>query len=250
MKPFLFPFLFLILSACNMSSAKSIEDCAKIYHTASNNPSNDSQLKLAEYLQNNGQGCMQHDEYNVWLVSAYQDAGEYAKSLEIAKKALESASEYKPNLLQFIAEAEFRTGDEEKAVKMGKDIMLQYPNYSPILGFLAEIATKNKDFEASFKYGEKSYQIEKNAGSLLWMAADLHQLERHEEAVNAVYKALEIEPQRIQRVAGVLEGIVSLAALNRKEEATELAKRHIAANPNWQDNPTFVQVAKALGLVK
>lgn len=120
MKPSLLPFLFLTLSACNMSSAKTIEDCAKIYHATANNPSINSPLKLAKYLQNNGQGCMQYDEYNVWLVSAYQDAGEYAMSVDIAQKALENANEYKPNLLQFIAEVELRTGSEEKAVKMGR----------------------------------------------------------------------------------------------------------------------------------
>jgi hypothetical protein len=80
------------------------------------------------------------------------------------------------------------------------------------------------------------------------MATDLHQLGRHEETVSAVYKALEMQPERIGKITGVLEAIFSLAILNRRPEAAELAKRHIAANPNWQDNPTFAQAAKELGV--
>jgi len=249
MKPLLLSFLFFTLNACNMSSAKTYQECEDSYLKTMNAESMSASEK-ASFLEQNGKACMQYETYNLWLAIAYQDAGDYTKSVRIAQAALTFSKEDTPNLLQVIAEAELRTGDEAKAVKIGEDIMSQYPNYSPILGFLAEIATKNQDFKTSLIYAEKAYQIEKNAGTLLWMAADLHQLERHEEAVNAVYKALELEPQRIQRAPGVLEGIVSLAALNRKEEATELAKRHIAANPNWQDNPTFVQVAKALGLVE
>jgi tetratricopeptide (TPR) repeat protein len=248
MKQILFSVILISLTACNMSSAKTIQDCAKMYHAAAEDVSLNSARKLAEYLEKNGQGCLQYDEYNVWLVSAYQDAGEYAKSIKFAQEALPKANEYKPNLLQFIAEAELKTGDEGKAVKMAEDIAQKYPSYSPIMGFLGEAAVKKQDFASALKYSERGYQIEKNATFLIAMATVLHQLGRHEETVAAVYKALEMEPQRIGKIAGVLEGVFSLAILNRKPEAAELAKKHIAANPNWRDNGTFAQAAKELGV--
>jgi hypothetical protein len=92
------------------------------------------------------------------------------------------------------------------------------------------------------------YKIDKSALSLLGIAADLHQLGRHEDTVNAVFKALTMEPERIGKITGVLEGIYSLAILGRKPEAAELCRRHIAANPNWRENDTFVQAAQELGV--
>ncbi len=247
MKLSLVSFLLLSLGACNMSSAKTFQECEDLYVKTTNSELL-SGLEKVNLLDQNGQGCMQYETYNLWLAIAYQDAGDYPKSVKIAHNALTFSKNDTPNLLQVIAEAELKTGDEGKAVKMAEDIAQQYPSYVPILGFLSEISDKKQDFKTSLKYAERSYNIEKNAHSLLWVAASLHQLGRHEETVAAVYKALEMEPQRIAKIAGVLEGIFSLAILNRRPEAAELAKRHIAANPNWRDNPTFAQAAKELGV--
>lgn len=247
MKRILFPVILITLSACNMSSAKTFQECEDLYVKTTNSELL-SGLEKVNLLDQNGQGCMQYETYNLWLAIAYQDAGDYLKSVKIAHSALTFAKNDTPNLLQVIAEAELKTGDEGKAVKMAEDIAQKYPSYSPIMGFLGEAAVKKQDFASALKYSERGYQIEKNATFLIAMATVLHQLGRHEETVAAVYKALEMEPQRIGKIAGVLEGIFSLAILNRRPEAAELAKRHIAANPNWRDNPTFAQAAKELGV--
>jgi hypothetical protein len=80
------------------------------------------------------------------------------------------------------------------------------------------------------------------------MAAVLHQLDRHEECVATVYKALSIDPARIGKTTGVKEAVFSLGILKRNEEAAELLKRHIRANPNWTQYPSIVNAANTLVL--
>lgn len=241
---------FFMMSACMMSGAKSVEECENFYNQAVSNSSLATPLQQAQYLEKEGQECLRTGLYDVWVGLLYQEAGEADKSIQIANAALAATSEERPNLLHLIAKANLQKGNEAEAIKQAEKIAHDYPDYSPILGFLGGIAAKKEDWNTALMYSEKLYKIEKNAISLLGMAADLHQLNRHEEAVNAVYKALELEPDRIAKTTGVLEAIFSLAILNRRPEAAELAKRHIAANPNWRDNPTFAQAALELGVVQ
>lgn len=230
------------------TNAKNLADCENIYQEIEQNTSLSTPLQKAKEMEKQANGCIATGMFDVWLASYYQDAGDYQSSVKVAQNALDKTEDARPNLLQILAEAELKTGSEDKAIKLAEAISHDYPQYVPILGFLGEIAAKKEDFSTALRYSEQAYQIEKNAISLISMATDLHQLGRHEETVNAVYKALEMEPQRIGKITGVLEAIFSLAILNRRPEAAELAKKHIAANPNWQDNPTFAQAAKELGV--
>ena len=248
MRLVLFIFLLLGLYGCNMSAAKSLEECASLYRGLENDKSLSTPLLQAEFLEKQGQACMGYDEFNVWVVSLYQDAGEYDKSVVIAKKALGAAKEYKPNLQQFIAEAELQKGNEIEAIKQGEQIAQEFPNYVPILGFLGEIAWKKQDWPRALELSEKEYKIDKSALALLGIATALHQLDRHEEVVDAVYKALELEPDRIKSATGILEGVASLAILGRKEEAVKLAQRHIDADPNWRSNTGFVDLIAKIGM--
>lgn len=248
MKKIVTHLIFLaMLSACSMSKAKSFEECEVFLSGIIDNIALSTPLQKAQYLEAHGKDCLQYEEFNDWLGFTYQDAGKYDKSVEIAKKALPNAKNYKPNFLQMIAEAELQTGSEAEAYKQAVSISTSYPNFTPIQYFLYGIEIKRENWAESLIYAENSYHIEKNALSLLGMAAALHQLGRHEDAVNAVFKALTLEPERIAKTTGVLEGIYSLAILGRKPEAAELCRRHIAANPNWRENDAFVQAAKELG---
>ena len=143
-----------------------------------------------------------------------------------------------------------QTGSEAEAERMAVEIAESYKDYAPIQYFLYGIATKKQDWARALPYAENANRIEKRALSYLSLASVLHQLDRHQETVDAVYKALELEPSRIAKTAGILEGIASLAILNRKQEAKDLAQKHMDANPNWRDNPTFVDLVTKLGMLK
>lgn len=231
-----------------MTSAKSLAECEDFYDQTVNNKSLTQPLQQAEFLEKQGLACMGYDKFSVWVGFLYQDAGEYDKSVILAKKALSDASEYKPNLLQLIAEAELQKGNEIEAIKQGEQVAQEFPNYVPILGFLGEIAWKKQDWPRALELSEKEYKIDKSALALLGIATALHQLDRHEEVVDAVYKALELEPDRIKSASGILEGVASLAILGRKEEAVKLAQRHIDADPNWRSNAGFVDLIAKIGM--
>ena len=232
------------------TNATNLENCDKIYQSIERNAALNTPLQKAQAMQQQGKECIATGMYDVWLASYYQDGGDYPTSVKIVQSALDKVKtdEARPNLLQLLAEAENQIGDETKAIKLAEGISHDYPEYTPILGFLAEEAFKKEDWKLALDYSQKIHNIDnKNVSSLMAQAAALHQLGRHEEAVNAVNKALDLEPERIGKTTGVLEAIFSLAILNRRPEAAELAKRHIAANPNWRDNRTFAQAVKELG---
>jgi tetratricopeptide (TPR) repeat protein len=241
----------LLTSACNMNSnAKNIAECENIYQQIEQNAALTTPLQKAKEMEKQGNGCLSTGMYDVWLASFYQDAGDYPASVKIVQSALDKikTEEARPNLLHLLVEAELATGDEKKAIEMAQAVTHDYPEYNPILLFLIQEESKKENWSKALEYAQQSYKVSHSAISLLASAGALHQLGRHEETVNAVYKALEMEPERIGNVTGVLEAIFSLAILNRRQEAAELAKRHIAANPNWRDNPTFAQAAKELGV--
>lgn len=241
-------FLFVLLgvSACSIGSNSTMNKCEAFYIEVMNNEAVNI-AERANTLETKGSSCLKYEKYNVWLAFAYQGAKDYPKSVEVARNALKTATEHRANLLQVIAEAELQTGSMDKAFKQAEEISRQFPNYAPILAMLAEISAKKGDFNAAFNYSKHGYNLEKSAAFLIAMGADLHQLHKDEEAVNTIYRALEMEPYRVGNLPGVLEAIFSLVNLNRRGEAADLAKRHIAANPNWRNNSTFARAAFELG---
>jgi len=164
------------------------------------------------------------------------------------ERALKGHNDARPNLLHAQARIKLKLGKVDEAVRLGEAIAAEYPSYAPIQFELAGIASRRQDWSRALRHAQRAYDIEGSARSLMSMAAALHQLDRHEECIAAVRQALKLEPQRIARIPGLLEGIYSLGVLNRRGEAAELVRRHIAANPDWRANAAFVQAAVALGV--
>jgi tetratricopeptide (TPR) repeat protein len=209
-----------------------------------------SRPERAKALEEQGKSCIGKGIYDPRLAILYMDAGDLSNADRIAKQGIQKGSPYQANLHQVLAETTLRRGNVDAAYKMAEDIAKKNPGYVPILGFLGEIDFKNHNWAMALTRTQKWNAIDHSALSLLGMASALHQLDRHEECVAAVYKALSIDPARIAKVGGIKEAVFSLGVLKRNEEAAELLKRHIRANPNWAQDPSMVNAAKALGLAK
>jgi uncharacterized protein HemY len=188
--------------------------------------------------------------FDVRVAFEYLDAGENDKAVEIAKSALASQRDAKPNLIQVLAQVDINKGDFAAAERQALEIGKEFPRSVASHAILGTIAAKRQDWKGSLEHSRAAYEIEPSAASMLAMAGALHQLDRHEETVDLVYRVLKAEPQRAARTTGLLEAIYSLAILNRRPEAAELARRHVEANPKWRDNKAFAQAAMELGVVK
>ncbi len=187
--------------------------------------------------------------FDVWVAGDYLTQGDANAAERVAQYALKRTLNARPNLMHVLVMVDLNRGLVDQAVRKGEKLAKEFPQYSPIAFGLAGIATKREDWATALKHARRAYEIEGSALSLLSMATALHQLKRHEETVAAVRRALELEPQRIRKIGGILEAVFSLALLNRRGEAAELARRHIEANPNWRDNALFAQGAEELGVV-
>jgi len=209
-----------------------------------------SRLERAKALEDQGRSCIGKGIYDPRLAILYLDAGDLTNADRIAKQGIQKGSPYQANLHQVLAETTLRRGNVDTAYKMAEDIAKKNPAYTPILGFLGEIDSKNQNWAMALARSQKWNSIDHSALSLLAMAAAFHQLDRHEECVSTVYKALSIDPTRIAKIGGIKEAVFSLGILKRNAEAAELLKRHMRANPNWAQDPSMVNAAKALGLTK
>jgi tetratricopeptide (TPR) repeat protein len=207
-----------------------------------------SRLERAKALEDHGKLCIGKGIYDPRLAILYMDAGDFTSADRIAKQGIKKGSPYQANLHQVWAETALRRGNVDAAYKMAEDIAKKNPAYTPILGLLMEIDSKKQNWTIYLARAQKWHTVDQSALSLLAMASALHQLDRHEECVSTVYKALSIEPARISKATGVKEAIFSLGVLKRNEEAAELLKRHIRANPDWAHDRSMMNAAKALGL--
>jgi tetratricopeptide (TPR) repeat protein len=213
-------------------------------------PNLGSRMERAKGLEREGKSCLGKGIYDIRLAILYLDSGDYDNADRIAKQALKSKNSYAPSLRQILAQTTLSRGDASKAYKMALEIEKEFPKYVPILGILGQIAFQNRDWKSALHHSEKAFSLDPSAYALLAMADALHHLNRHEECIAAVQKALQLEPQRIAKAAGIKEAIYSYGVLKRNEEAAQLLKRHMQANPDWYQDSAMLTAAKALGLAK
>ncbi|WP_431256726.1 tetratricopeptide repeat protein [Roseateles chitinivorans] len=193
--------------------------------------------------------CLGTGMFDVRLAGEYLLSGDTTGATRVVERALTKQNNARPNLLHMQVRIDLKLGKVDRAIRWGEAMAIDYPEYSLIQFELAGIAFKQQDWSRALRHARRAYEIEGSALSLMSMAAALHQLDRHEECIAAVRQALKLDPRRIAKIPGLLEGIYSLGVLNRRVEAAELVRQHIAANPNWRANAAFVEAAKALGVV-
>jgi tetratricopeptide (TPR) repeat protein len=229
-------------------AAADVPACEARYEAAQTTQALKAPGTRALQMERTGSACFGTGMFDVWLAADYLAAGDMDSTARVVERALAKTSNARPNLLHLLVEVDLKRGLVDQAVKKGEAIAATYPQYSPIQYGLAGIAMNRQDWPLALAHARKAYEVEGSALALLSMATALHQLKRHEETVAAVRRALEMEPQRISRIGGVLEGVFSLAILNRRAEAADLARRHIAANPNWRANAMFARASEELGV--
>jgi tetratricopeptide (TPR) repeat protein len=209
----------------------------------------DSPISKAKALEDGGTRCKDEVMFSVRLSNLYIQGNNLARAEEVVNAALRERPR-NPELRGQRAEIEFRKGNETFAEREAEQLVQTYPNYTPPYLILSQIATNRRQWQTALDLDRRVYEINKSPLMLLTMTGSLHQLGRHEEAVATAYQALKDDPSLVGRRAGINEAIYSLAALGRFDEAAQLVKRRIAADPNWRQDPTFLSAAKRLRVVE
>jgi tetratricopeptide (TPR) repeat protein len=240
--------LLSLLACFRTSAAGNATSCEARYEITLAESGLRGPQQRAEYLERTAPSCLGTGMFDVWIAADYLSARKFDDAVRVAQRALTKTRDARPNLIHVLVRADLARGDTAKALQRAQTLIADHPRYAPIQFELAGIATRQQDWHRALAHARKAYEIEGSALSLLSMAAALHQLDRHEEAVTAVRQALELEPQRIANIGGIGEAIFSLAMLGRRSEARELAARHIDANPNWRANQQFARAAVELGV--
>ena len=239
-----------VASAANGQSPASVQECEHLVSHAEGQNASPAR-EQAKLLESQGRHCVGKSAYDINLAFLYLDAAELTDADRVARRGLKAGSAYAPNLRQVLAETTLRRGDRATARQMAEAIAKDYPTYVPVLGLLAEFAMAERRWGDYLALFEKARDLSPGkALPLLGMAVALHQLDRHEECIALVYQALQLEPERIRQITGVKDAIFSLGILKRNQEAAQLLKRHMDANPQWARDPGMVSAAKALHLIK
>jgi tetratricopeptide (TPR) repeat protein len=246
-------FLLLCAAAANAASAAAPSaqvsaECDALVTQIHNDPSLDSPSARARLLQRQSGKCTGTGVYDASLASLFQQAGLYDDADRAANAGLATAGEFLPNLLSILALDQLGRGNTDEAYRMGLEITHRFPKYGKVYVVLAQIDTTRNRWDKVYQDDQKLVELDPSALSYMILATSLYQLKRYPEVLTAVNHALQLDPRRIGNAVGLTEAVYTLIILNRRDEAANLLRRHMQANPNWSASDAMLKAAKELGL--
>lgn len=248
----IFRFLFLVLTMTLTTERYAVSadaECDKIWLQIEANSTLAQPLDKAKAMENRGSACEGDVIFQVRLVNYYLQARELDRAEEIIGVGLKKKPN-SPELKERLSEVAFLRGDLNKAEIIATKLIQSSPTFAAPYLTLSSIAAKRGDWHSVERHQRKAYELTRSPLLLLPLVSALHQLDRHEEAVETVYRALREAPNLISRSGGIDEAIYSLAALGRFDEAKKLIHRRMAADPNWTQDATLVQAARRLKIIE
>lgn len=222
--------------------------CDKIWLQIESNTALPQPLDKAKAMEKLGSACLGDVAFQVRLVNYYLKARDLDRAEGIVAASLKRKPE-SPELRERLAEVLYLKGDLNKAEAMASKLIQSAPTFAAPYLTLSSIAAQKHDWQSTVRYQRKAFELTHAPLLLLPLVSALHQLDRHEEAVETAYRALREAPDLIGRSGGIDEAIYSLAALGRFDEAKRLIHRRMAADPNWAQDETLVQAAKRLAII-
>lgn len=200
-------------------------------------------------MEQNGAGCEDDVSFQVRLAGLYIRANDLPRAETIVEQGLRKHPQA-PELLSHRATLAQLRGDFAAAEKQAAVLVQKYPDMPSPRYVLLGIALQKQDWPRALEYGKQVYAVDHNSLTLLTLTAVLHQLGRHEEAIDMVYRALEQDPGLVRRGGGINEAIYSMGSLGRFDEAAKLARRRMAADPDWRSDAAFVSAATRLKIIE
>lgn len=238
-----------VTALANDSYAVDAATCDNIWYQIKADPTLPTPAEKAEAMKLRGNECMDDEVFIAQLANLYMQMN----NLDAAAALLYPALKNQPTslvLAERIAHLAFRKGDDTTAHDLASEIVKQDPKFAEPYATLSMIEMRRNNWAGALEYSKKLHELSKKPRDLLLVAVELFKLNRHEEGVNAFYQALKEDPSLIGDDIGVDQAIYVIGALGRIDEAKELAKRHMAAAPDWQQDAIFVKVAKKLKIIE
>ena len=225
------------------------ESCDALWQRINADSKLPSTFDKAKAMEQQGKSCIDDVTSVVRLSNFYIEGKQFDRAEAVVSSAMKkhpSAPEIKDRAA-FIA---LSRGDSEVARALATELVHKHPRFASPYFTLGKIEAQSKNWANALQYDRKAYELSGDALVLPHIVAELHQLGHHEDAVNTAYRALRENPSLISYKLGINEAIYSLGALGRFEEATQLARRRMAADKNWQQDAAFVQAARKLELIE
>lgn len=244
--------LAMLLSTATLAlecDAIGAETCDALWQRISADSKLPSALDKAKAMEQQGKACKDDMASVVRLANFYIEGKQFDRAEAVVSSALKEQPS-SPELKDRAAFIAFSKGDIATARALASDLIQRHSSLASPYFTLARIEMQQKNWANALQYDRKAYELSGEALVLLHVTAELHQLDHHEDAVNTAYRALKENPSLISHKLGIDEAIYSLGALGRFDEATQLAKRRMAADKNWRQDTAFVQAARKLKIIK
>ncbi len=136
------------------------------------------------------------------------------------------------------------------AAEVAQRLMKAHPDwYGGYAGNQLALINLGK-FRESLDYGRKALSLSQGQVPMLYLndAVANFRSDNLSACADEVVTAVAKDPSLASMSWGIDEGIFALAKLQRRREALDLAKRRIAADQNWRNDPNMVRAAHVMGL--
>lgn len=225
-----------------------VAECASFATKISNSANLGSPVMRANILKQQNQKCEGTGDFDTAVASLFQQGGSYDESDRAAQAGLAWKNDSQPYLMGILALNQAGRGHSDDAYRMALEIIKKFPKFALTYSILAGIDSQLNRWDKAYENQEKWIELDPSALSYMAIATSLYQLKRYPEVLDAVNRALQLDPRRIGNAGGLTEGIYALILLNRRDEAANLMKKHMRANPSWAENRAMLSAAKELGI--
>ncbi|MGM9485875.1 hypothetical protein [Ideonella sp. YS5] len=221
-------------------------DCAK--QTAEIVQSSKSPSDALGRLESLRGQCSKDERFAVSFALRLNQAQRIQESELTIAAALPSAGALRDNLVGVRVLNLMSSGESAKAYALAKESSAASPRFAMFYNLMGEIDANSSRWEPAYSNLSTSAALNPDARTLLALASVAYQLKKYEETVERVTQALQLEPGRIASASGLTEGIYALVMLNKRGQALALLRRHVSANPEWEQYEPMRRVANELGV--
>jgi len=185
-------------------------------------------LRQTEELQ---KVCISTGVFEARSALLYADARRLKKAEVLIAAAEQFSPRYDKEVLVAKMSLAVPQGQKELALRLGEEVTRRYPEWPDGYHAFAMAHFWHADFKSSIAMLDRANEIAESAKGHRLLAIMNHLEENHQEAVNALERAISIDANAILDASAVAAASLSLLELDRREEGWSLLERYASLDP-------------------
>lgn len=242
-------FLLLYLAVQSMAAAVAREQMSAtnceglVNKVASATLSSEARVSA---LESNASACATNEFFVAKLAFELNQIRRFEDSQRLVSRALPNSAKLTNNLRAIFVSNEIGLGQLDAAEVDARRFAKLSPRFASFHFEMAEIAAERHQWDQATAAITTAFALDHDALYLMLRASYRYQMKDYSGTLADVQEALRRDPSRIASPVGLTEGVYALVMTGRRDEARQLLRRHVDANPNWSRYEPMLRVAHEL----